>query len=298
MSGWIKLYRKIQDSPLYKQLNSKQRDVMINILLLASHESNEWEFGGVMYKVEPGQFITSIDAIQKKCASDVSVQNIRTSLAKLEKHSFLTNQPTNKNRLITVLNWALYQGESQQTTNKQINKQLTSKPTNKKTPESHTEQGVLGFDEEELTSKLNQNQQANVSETNNYKERRSKEDKEKEINTFSAYTTNADLQEALISFVESRKSMKKKMTEKAVTLLLKNLDKLGKDDSEKIAILEQSIVNGWQGIFELKGQTTRTAPTSRADRNKNLIQEVYHESIGSIEIVRPVYGSLPDGRNQ
>jgi len=178
MSGWIKLYRKLQDSPLYKQLNSKQRDVMINILLLASHESNEWEFGGTMYKVEPGQFVTSIDAIQKKCASDVSVQNIRTSLSKLEKHKFLTNQPTNKNRLITVVNWALYQVENQQATNKQINKQLTSKLTNKKTSESLIEQGVSAFDEDELTSKLNENQQALVAETNNYQEVRSKRTKE------------------------------------------------------------------------------------------------------------------------
>ena len=36
-------------------------------------------------------------------------------------------------------------------------------------------------------------------------------------------------------------------------LLLKNLDKLAIEDNKKIAIVEQSIMNSYQGIFELKG---------------------------------------------
>ena len=42
------------------------------------------------------------------------------------------------------------------------------------------------------------------------------------------------------------------MTERAVELLLKKLDSMTSLDEEKILILEQSIVNGWQGVFELK----------------------------------------------
>lgn len=130
MQGWIKLHRKILNSPLYQQLNSKQRDVMITLLLLASHETNEWEFGGQIYKVEPGQLVTSLESLKRYCASDVSIQNIRTTLLKLERHNFLTNKSTNRNRLITIVNWANYQSvdeeltsklnSNQQTTNKQL----------------------------------------------------------------------------------------------------------------------------------------------------------------------------------
>ncbi|WP_421136142.1 hypothetical protein [Staphylococcus warneri] len=124
MKGWIQLHRKILKSPMYRMLNSKQRDVMMTVLLLANHESNTWEFRGEIYSVKPGQFITSLDSLKEHCASDVSIQNIRTALLKLEKHGFLTNESTKKNRLITVVNWGLYQSTDDDA-NKEINRQPT-----------------------------------------------------------------------------------------------------------------------------------------------------------------------------
>lgn len=128
MDGWIKLHRKIQSDSLYKSLNSKQRDIIIQLLLMASHSENEWEFMGKMYQIKSGQFITSLESIQGKCAKDVSIQNLRTCLLKLEKHGFLTNESTNKNRLITVVNWDIYQGEEEKLTSKSTdNQQATNK---------------------------------------------------------------------------------------------------------------------------------------------------------------------------
>ncbi|WCK53866.1 DnaD domain protein [Aneurinibacillus sp. Ricciae_BoGa-3] len=125
MEGWIKLYRKTLRSPMYRQLNSKQRDVMMTVLLLANHQSNTWEFKGEIYQVKPGQFVTSLENLKENCASDVSIQNIRTALTKLESHGFLTNVSTKRNRLITVVNWAFYQGDDEPA-NKEINHQLTN----------------------------------------------------------------------------------------------------------------------------------------------------------------------------
>lgn len=61
------------------------------------------------------------------------------------------------------------------------------------------------------------------------------------------------LAEALTDFEEHRKKLRKPMTEKAKSLLLSKLSKLGRTDEEKIAILNQSIENGWQGVFPLGG---------------------------------------------
>lgn len=91
-------HRKILSSFMYRQLNSKQRDVMFTILLMANHKTNEWKFKGKLYKVKPGQFVTSLDAIQKNCAKDVSIQNIRTALNKLKEHGFLTWELINKQK--------------------------------------------------------------------------------------------------------------------------------------------------------------------------------------------------------
>lgn len=132
--GFIKLHRKIKDSPLWKDLNSKQRDIFINLLMMANHKGSTWIFDGIEYKLKPGQMITSLESIKKECAKDVSIQNIRTCLLKLEKHGFLTNKSTNKNRLITIENWELYQiSEKKQQANQQAtNKQLTTNKNDKK----------------------------------------------------------------------------------------------------------------------------------------------------------------------
>lgn len=124
MSGWIKLYRKTIKSDMYKSLNSKQRDVMMTLLMMVNHKENEWEWNGQIFKTKPGQVVTSIAKIKENCASDVSLQSVRTALLKLEKWGFLTNESTKTGRLITIVNWGVYQdGEDQ--TNKENNKELT-----------------------------------------------------------------------------------------------------------------------------------------------------------------------------
>lgn len=127
--GYIKLWRKIEDSPMYLQMNSKQRDVLHRVLLMASHNSNEWLYNGQLYSVKPGQFVCSLATIQAKCAHDVSIQNIRTSLLFMKRFKFLTNDSTNQNRLITICKWEEYQDQltSKLTSNQQAtNKQLTT----------------------------------------------------------------------------------------------------------------------------------------------------------------------------
>lgn len=134
MDGWIKLHRKILQSEMYKSLNSKQRDVLTVILLMANHKESKWEYKGEIYSVKPGQFVTSLDGIKANCAKDVSIQNIRTALLKLEKWGFLTNESTKTGRLITIVNWRLYQAsddENQQSDQQTANKQLTPNKNDK-----------------------------------------------------------------------------------------------------------------------------------------------------------------------
>lgn len=89
---------------------------------------------------------------------------------------------------------------------------------------------------------------------------------------FSSYTANADLVDALYSFLEMRNTLKPKPTVKAMQLVLNKLDKITSDDSVKIQILENSIMHGWKGVFPLK--TTQQGervnePTYRIDQEGN-----------------------------
>lgn len=58
--------------------------------------------------------------------------------------------------------------------------------------------------------------------------------------------------ETLNNFKVMRKQLKKPLTEHGEKLLIKELEKLAKTEEEKIAILNQSILNSWQGVFALK----------------------------------------------
>lgn len=66
------------------------------------------------------------------------------------------------------------------------------------------------------------------------------------------YNADPALNQAIIQFVEFRKSIKKPMSEHAVELMIKKLQKMTPDVGKQIEIINQSILNGWQGIFPLK----------------------------------------------
>lgn len=65
--------------------------------------------------------------------------------------------------------------------------------------------------------------------------------------------------EAWAEFLKMRKTIKKPLTEYAAKLVIKKLQQLilaGQDPQE---VLDQSILNGWQGIFAVKGANSGTS---------------------------------------
>lgn len=73
-----------------------------------------------------------------------------------------------------------------------------------------------------------------------------------------AYTQNEELQQALKDFVQMRTCIKKPMTNRSLELMLKRLDTLAANNAGKIAVLNQSIMCSWQGIFPLREEERRT----------------------------------------
>ena len=84
-----------------------------------------------------------------------------------------------------------------------------------------------------------------------------------------------ELAEALKAFAEHRKKLRKPMTDYAKKLLLGKLSKLAKTEQEQIAILNQSIENGWQGVFPLdRGNNQRQNGQSAADMAARVQQKL------------------------
>ena len=111
-------------------------------------------------------------------------------------------------------------------------------------------------------------------------ETETKKEKQKEkAGAFSldSYTKNAELLEALDGFVEMRKKIKAPLTEHAFSLLLKKLDGMGNTDEEKAAIVNQSVMNSWKGLFPLK-QEVRQHGTSR-DNSREALEARYPDFV-------------------
>lgn len=82
------------------------------------------------------------------------------------------------------------------------------------------------------------------------KEKPSKEGKKK------SYSDDPVLDEAMKSYADHRKKIKAPLTDRAVTLALNKLEDLAPGDTPtKVEIINQSIMNGWKGLFALHGNS-------------------------------------------
>ena len=104
------------------------------------------------------------------------------------------------------------------------------------------------------SKKCKANSKANVSRIEEDKE----EDKELDIKKKDKrktvyYPTDELLDKTFSDYVAMRKQLKKPMSDRAVDLAMKKLNDLsGGDNDTAIKIIEQSIMNSWQGLFPLK----------------------------------------------
>lgn len=211
-NGWIKLHRKLLDNPVVMK-DSDHLAVWIYLLLNASHTEYPVLFGGKKISLKAGQLITGRKSIASTLG--ISESKVRRILDLFEIDQQIDRQRTNKNSLVSILNWDKYQI----------------------------------FDQQATTNKNNKNIK-NIKEC-------------KEI----IYSDVPELNEAIITFIDYRKSIKKPMSDRAITLLLGKLNKMSNSVQEQIEILNQSILNGWQGIFPLKNDSGTGKKASFQGRN-------------------------------
>ena len=124
--GWIKLHREIMDKPIWTEATPEQKVLLITLLMMANHCEKQWEWKGKTFTARPGQIITSLPSLARKCGKNSSVQKIRTALKRFAKYEFLTDESTPHNRLITIVNWGIYQGLDEATTDQTTDEQQTA----------------------------------------------------------------------------------------------------------------------------------------------------------------------------
>ena len=123
MEGWISLHRKLLDNPIVCK-DSDHMSVWMYLLLNATHKEYASVFMGKKIMLQPGQLITGRKAIAEKFNIDES--KVQRILKRFENEQQIEQQNGNKNRLITVLSWSLYQNNEQQNEQQMNNKCTTT----------------------------------------------------------------------------------------------------------------------------------------------------------------------------
>ena len=107
-----------------------------------------------------------------------------------------------------------------------------------------------------------------------YKKEKNKKKKEK-------YYGNEELNNLFNEFLELRKKIKCKNTDRAINLLLKKLNNY--DDETKKQMLEQSIMNSWKSVYELKNKKEASMPSWMNKKYEEETDEGYKQFLKEIE---------------
>lgn len=234
--GFLKLHRKLLDWEWYTDNNTK--NLFIHLLLKANIEDKKWR--GI--EIKKGQFLTSLETLKNE--TGLSIQQTRTALKKLESTNDITNESTNAYRLITLVNYSVY-NEIKTDSNKQDNKQSNKRVTEYQQAEQQTSnKQVTG--EPTTTKEFN-----NVN--NDKKDNKEKNEKKKDYKqTFESGTfekLNPEVKELFIEYLEIRdlKKIKSANIEKYIIRTIKEINSY--DIDVQIDTLKKSVNGGYQGLF-------------------------------------------------
>lgn len=122
-NGYIKLYRQILKNPVVCK-DSDHFSIWVYLLLNATHDNLDAIFNGERITLQPGQLITGRKSISSEL--NINESKVRRVLNLFENDQQISRQRSNKNSLITILKWSLYQGSDQQNEQQSTNNRPTS----------------------------------------------------------------------------------------------------------------------------------------------------------------------------
>ncbi|HEJ7357176.1 TPA: DnaD domain protein, partial [Staphylococcus aureus] len=122
MTGWIKLHRKLLDSPIFQ--NEKLFKVFAYCLMKASHKDHTQLVGRRVVELEKGQFVFG----RKRASEELRLKEstVRDYIKLLENLGTIVVKSDNKFSVITVVNWAIYQSMEENSDSKNDNKSTTN----------------------------------------------------------------------------------------------------------------------------------------------------------------------------
>ena len=135
--GWIKLYRDIAEHWVYT--DPRLLKVWIDILLSANHKPATVAVKGQLVDIKPGQFWTSLRKLSVKWG--VNERTVKKYIALLQSDGMIfADFQVGYGTLITVHNYGVYQGFSDDQYNREYNREYNRTATENTTENTHKQE--------------------------------------------------------------------------------------------------------------------------------------------------------------
>ena len=276
--GWVPVSRELQDHWMWKDKPFSHGQAWIDLIMLANYEDKKMPYKGEIITCERGTVNLSISNLANRWGW--SRHKTRDFLNLLESDGMVTVNATTNRTTITLENYSFYndvpttkgqRGDSDKTSNSSkfvefddfgATTNLTTQTLEKYSvcDDSPTTKGQRK--DSEGTAKGQRGDTTNKNNKNNKNN--------------NIYNDEPKLDTAVKEFITFRKKIKKPMTDHAVKLMLSKLNKLTSDTDEQVEILNQSILNGWQGIYPLKREENKRGQNGIAiDESKDDLDDLF-----------------------
>ena len=227
--------------------------------LLCKYSNYETNVAGYTIK----QIVDSCDT-----RLNLTTQKVRTILKKFEKEGYVKFLSRGSKGKESTLKLTLKDMLFNQ---QQSNNNITNK--------SEQLQQVEGDNQQQSNNK--------VTTLQKNKENNNKKEKETSLNEIiKTYTDNKDLKETIQDFIKMRKAIKKPLTDRALKTILNKLDKFTDTDKGKILILEKSIENSWQTVYEPKEKAPMAAGAKKNYNYNNICNSSRNACFSKYSIIR------------
>lgn len=208
--GYCYAYRRAWYHPAFKDL--REASIWNYLYQNAAYEATEVNINGYTFQLKLGQIAISISYLSKGfCMSE---KGVRVVIQKLEKLGMVGKQGTSRGTILTICNYEDYQRKE---------KAKGELKGNKGASKGRAKGDNINEDNED----------------NKYNEDNNIEDLPKWLSI-----------DDWVAFKEMRQEIKKPMSQCAESRMIKKLDRLRNNGYDPSKLLDRSIINRWQDVFE------------------------------------------------
>lgn len=253
---WIKLVTNIFDNRKIRMIESMPEGYAIivtwlKLLCLAGNINDT----GMVYFTKELPYTDQMLATQ----FNIPLTTVQLALKTFEQFGMIEVV----DNILCISNWEKYQNVDRLTEIREYNRLAKQKSRAK-------QKALAAVNDMSRTSQPCHDTDIDKEEDKEKDKKKTKEQK-KEPKIFS---DDPELNQAILSFIDFRKSIKKPMTDHAVDLLIKKLNEMSPSIEDQIEIINQSIMNGWQWVFPLKDQ----------GRSAQSVKQPYHKQTKAEEL--------------